>query len=450
MPRAASKLTKRLLDSYAARAADDKGWTSYVADAGQPGLGVAIRRGRVRFTFRYRPPAGGKRRTHQIDHYGAITLDQARDIARDLRAQVAAGLDPQDEREREQRLGATVGDAVAGYLEDLRTRAETGAQRGKRSGYTSARRRLERHVLPALGKRRLRDVTAADVRQLHRSMQRTPVEANRTLSVFSAVFGWADRAEQIPAGHNPCRYVEKYAETGERRALTASELSALGDALHEAAETGAVEVPTKGGGTRRRTVPAPAVLAIRLMALTGFRRSEILGHMSKRRRGDREGLRWGDVDLDRGVVTLRDSKTGRQVRTLGAPAVEILRAARSEDATEDDPVVCSTRVKGQPFIGIDKPRRWLWEAAGLDGVDLHSLRHSFASIGAHVQGGRYAGHVAPLLGHGYQSRAITERYISSNPDALRPAADAIAGEIGRLLGLGEEGRVLSFPGEGAS
>jgi integrase len=98
------------------------------------------------------------------------------------------------------------------------------------------------------------------------------------------------------------------------------------------------------------------------------------------------------------------------------------------------------------LVGIDKPRRRLYKAAGLSGVDLHSLRHSFASIGAHVHQGRYAAFVGPLLGHGHtQRQSITDRYIHSNPDALRPAADAIAEEIARLLGLSEEGQIVPFP-----
>ena len=47
-------------------------------------------------------------------------------------------------------------------------------------------------------------------------------------------------------------------------------------------------------------------------------------------------------------------------------------------------------------------------------------------------------HVSALLGHGYQSRAITERYITANPQALRPAADAIAREVAGLMGEGGE------------
>jgi hypothetical protein len=58
-------------------------------------------------------------------------------------------------------------------------------------------------------------------------MKATPVEANRTLTCLSAVFGYADRAELVPTGFNPTRHVERYAETGKRRALSTEELQAL-------------------------------------------------------------------------------------------------------------------------------------------------------------------------------------------------------------------------------
>lgn len=444
MPPAAEKLTLKKLNALRTRAENDPKFSAYASDAGQPGLIVQVRRSRVRFIFEYTPPSGGTRKRMQIDDYGAITLDQARAIARERRGLVASGVDPQNAREAEQRAAVTLAQAVEGYLADLRERAETGAKRGKRSGYVSARRRLERHVVPKLGGLRLREVTADQVRRMHRELKETPVEANRTLTALSAVFGWADRAELVPPGTNPVRYVERYAEKGERRALTSEELAALGEALLEAEESGGV-VLLEDGKEKRRKVPPVAVLAIRLMALTGFRRSEILGHMSKGRRGGSEGLRWKDVDVERGLVTLQDSKTGRQTRVLGEAAVELLREAKPKGVDEDE-CVCPGSLPKQPFIGIDRPRRRLWEAAELEGVDLHSLRHTFASIGAHLDSGRYAGHVAPLLGHGYQSRAITERYITSNPEALRPAADAIAGEVARILGLREPGQVVAFPG----
>lgn len=421
MPKAARKLTKRRLDELREEIQADRRMSVFLSDGAQPGLYVMARRGRVRFVFEYQPPTGGRRRRMQLDDYGAITLEAARSIAQQHRVQVAHGVDPQTAREEVRRAAVTVADAAEGYLEDLAERAKTRARRGKPGGYDTAKKLVELHVLPRLGKVRVRDLSADQVRRLHRSMRETPVAANRMLGTLSAVYGWADRAELVPPGVNPTRYVEKYAEMGMRRAFTSDELAALGVALREAEAEGKVN--------------SAGILAIRLIALTGFRRSEVLGHETLARRDGRQGLRWGDVDLRSALIHLHDTKTGRQTRAIGAAAVELLREARPEGA-EPMHAVCPGRGRQRPFGGIDRVRAALWEAAGIEGVDLHSLRHTFASVGAHVDGGRYAGHVSALLGHGYQSRAITERYITANPQALRPAADAIAGEVAGLMGGG--------------
>lgn len=189
-------------------------------------------------------------------------------------------------------------------------------------------------MVPRLGKKPLRTITVDQVSRLHRSMKETPIEANRTLTALSAVLGFADRKELVPAHFNPCRHVERFAETGTRRALTDTELKALGEALADAEKTGSVPVmedgkPLKRDGKRvRATVSPSALLAIRLLALTGFRRSEVLGQSMKDRRGSREGLRWGDVDLKTGLVHLRDTKTGKQTRVIGAAASSRARHAR--------------------------------------------------------------------------------------------------------------------------
>src|SRR3546814_5874268 len=67
----------------------------------------------------------------------------------------------------------------------------------------------------------------------------------------------------------------------------------------------------------------PKAIAIAgLWALTGCRRNEIAG------------LKWREVDLDRGFLMFKDSKTGRSVRPLGRAAVEILRGVKQTDASE--------------------------------------------------------------------------------------------------------------------
>ena len=432
MARKSRRLTKAQLDALRSKAAADPGFSTYLADAGQPGLYVQARRGKVAFLFVYRSPGGGARRRMRIDDFGAITLEQARGIAQQHRGAVATGLDPQDERQERQRRALTLQEAADRYLGDLEQRAKTGAKRGKRSGWTSAKRRLEKNILPKLGQLPIRNITVDQVRRVHRGMASRPVEANRSLTALAAVFGFADREGLTPAGLSPSRHVERFEEKGERRALTSKELKALGEAIREAEADGKIH--------------PSAAIAIRFLALTGFRRSELLGHMASERRGRDEGLRWRDVDLDAGLVRLRATKTGAQTRVIGQAAVDLLQAVKPPHAAPGDPVCPAARGdRTKPFNGIDKARRKLYETAKIEGADLHSLRHSFASIGAHTHSGRYASLVAPLLGHGFVTRSVTAKYIHQSNEALRPAADAIADEIAGHLGLEkEQGDVLAF------
>ncbi len=418
MPKRAAPLTKRDLDQLRREAQADPSFQAKRADGGQAGLYVRARRGQVEFWHRARGP---RRAETFIDAYGDITLDQARKAARDRRGIEAEGQDVGEVLAERKREGTTLGEAIDLYLGDLERRVETGARRGRKSTYLEFDRMLHRDELGSIRKLPVKTVTAAQVRRAHRRLADTPVAGNRTLTALSAAFRFA-QAEGL-VDENPCKYVERFEEKGSRRALTREELRQLGEEMH-------------------RTENDRIVLLVRLLALTGFRRGEVVGHAHRSRGGD--ALRWRDVDLKAGVVTLKDSKTGPQKRVIGKAAIDVLRSAKPKGAKPASYVIPGA-TKGQPYRSFNNTRRRLWKRAGLPlerGVDLHSLRHSFASIGAHIQDGRYAGVVGALLGHGHQAKAITKRYITDDPELLRPAADAISGEIARLLGLGERAEVV--------
>ncbi|HVS63280.1 MAG TPA: integrase family protein [Thermoanaerobaculia bacterium] len=473
MPRQAKLLTKARLDALRKRAEADPKFSTFTADAGQRGLyvwvrpvdtsgalGLSRRQGRLRFVCAYRPPAGGARRRIQIGDYGDLTLDQARKATAAMLADVAAGRDPVAVRDREAAENTTFKAAAAAYLADLLARAEGGAKRGRRSSHATAKGYLDRWVLPRIGAKRARDVTEDDVKAVVGAIgKKKAPTVNRVLAVTSAVFNFAERRGWVPPRHNPTRGVVRLDETGKRRKLEDHEMIALGAALREAEEAGSVpKVGKDGKPVTRKTaagelepvrvkVALVAVRAVKLLALTGLRRSELLGHSAKARRGALEGLRWGDVDLERGTVTLREAKTERnQIRVIGRPAIEVLEEMKPAKAGKTNPV-CPGDVAGAPFVGIDKARVALYRAAGIEGADLHSLRHSFASKAAHVQSGRFAAFASALLGHGATRRTITNLYIHGDPEALRPAADAIAGAIEKLLDE-KRGKVLEFPAAG--
>ena len=106
--------------------------------------------------------------------------------------------------------------------------------------------------------------------------------------------------------------------------------------------------------------------------LTGARLREVLD------------AKWEYVDLERGMVFLRDSKTGKKPIYLSGAAAEIIA---SLPRLSDNPYLFPGEKKGRPKADLKKPWAAICEAAKLEGVHLHDLRHSFASIGV---GGRWA------------------------------------------------------------
>ena len=272
MPKAAADLTLRELNTLRRQAQSNPTFQTQRADGKQTGLTVRVRKGQVVFWFRTHRP-GGNRVMRRIGNHGDLTLDRAREIAQEWHGIKSARQDVVqvfDDRERE---ALTVADVVNAYLADFRQRAETGARRGKRSGYAEAERTLTKRVLPKLGGLPLRTLTAEHVRSLHRSLSSTPSAANRMLTALGAALTFAQREGLVPADFtNPCAHVQRFREEGTRRSLTREELERLGAVLAEAAETGKLEVAGKP-----HKIHTSVILAIRLLSLTGLRRGELLG-----------------------------------------------------------------------------------------------------------------------------------------------------------------------------
>ncbi len=408
----AEKLTKRLIDRLAAEA--NPASDTLIWDQEVPGLVLRLRSGTVRFAFQYKHR--GRTRRLTIGQFGALTLEEARKQARNLYASVRSGADPAVAKRQERLKRATVAEVAELYLQDLRDRAAAGARRGKLSTAAEFERLLGRNILPRIGSREVESLALPEIEAMHRSLRATPRQANAALTVVSAVLGFAERRGLRPPGVNPCRLVERLKERRRRGRLTLVQLAALGAALRVAEAAG--------------ESPAP-ILAVRLLALTGLRRSELVGHALKVRRTEGSGLRWGDVDLESRYLNLRDAKTGARIAPVGRAAVDALRSARPHDARLDD-YVCPGERRRAPLIGLDKPARSLFARASIEAVGLHSLRRTFASLA--VELGYSELLVAALLGH--RKGGVTAGYVIADADPLRAAADKIAGVIADRLGGG--------------
>src|SRR5262249_10457454 len=139
---------------------------------------------------------------------------------------VESGADPVAER-RAARAVRTFGEVAEDYLKQ-----HVAAKRKGRTldEYTLT---LKNNVLPEIGAKRIIELRRADVAKLHGRQSRTPYQANKALSVISAVWNWAAKRDEVAFADNPATGVERYREQGRERYLTSEELGRLGAALVE-------------------------------------------------------------------------------------------------------------------------------------------------------------------------------------------------------------------------
>jgi integrase len=418
LAREAQKITKLVIDSLSPNGVDDY----YVWDTELKGFGVRVwPTGRRVFVLQYRPQGARQSRYLTLGQYGALTADQARTLAKAKLGAVAGGADPARERQ-DAREAPTVRELGESYLDEVSAK--------KKPATTREYKRLwAKHVLPALGSTKARAVTSGDVAKLHRQMRKTPYAANRVLALLGTFFSFAAREGERARHDNPAHGVEPYSERARERFLTPAEFAQLGGALTRAEQKGLRAAPEhrrkpRSSATAKhrpksadKPIPAHpfAVAAIRLLCLTGCREGEILG------------LRWEDVDLERGFLRLGDTKTGRSIRPLGAPAAEILASLPREDGS---PYVLPGAKPGTHLAEIKRLWAAVRHASKLDGVRIHDLRHSFASVPA--AGGESLLVIRSLLGHA--DVKTTQRYAHLGDDPVKASADRTATAIASWLG----------------
>jgi len=421
------RLTKRAVDNLQP---GEKPFIAYDADL--KGFGVRVLPSGVKsWVAEYRPGVGRSisKKRMTIGSVTTLTADEARNAARDILASVRLGSDPLGDRASE-RQSISVSSLIDQFLSDH--------VESKRKPKTVElyRHVLDTHVRTALGRRKAVEVTKANVAKLHHGLRDRPYLANRVVAVVGSMYSWAGKRGIVPEGVNPASKVEKFREDRRERFLTVEELERLGAAIREA-ETIGIEWtvdetrPTAKHASKpenRRVIFSPHVAAaFRLLLFTGARLREILN------------LQWKWVDLERGLLLLPDSKSGRKAIVLSAPAVKIL----TDLPRVGDYVIAGER-PDKPRSDLKRPWAAIQRQAGLDGVRLHDLRHTYASVGAGSGLGLPV--IGKLLGHTQAS--TTQRYAHLDNDPLKRAADTIGATIATAIGEGmASGRVVAIKRE---
>ncbi|MFA4994811.1 MAG: tyrosine-type recombinase/integrase [Bdellovibrionales bacterium] len=400
-----AKITKRIVDSLTA---DKKTGDITVWDTEVSGFGLRCRVAGGKY-YAVKVRCKGKQRWVTIGRHGSPwTPEEARQEAMRLLGDVAKDVDPSEKRDAD-RHALTVKELCALYLKE-------GCATKKASTLATDRGRITRHILPLMGRLRVKDVSRADVERFVQDVAQgktvTDVKtvrygraivsggkgtATRTAGLLSGIFTFA--VGRGLRADNPVYGVKRFKDKKCERFLSEKELGRLGKALRKAEKD----------GENKSTLDA-----IRLLMLTGCRKSEILT------------LRWQFVDMDRGCLRLPESKTGAKIVPIGKAAVDLLR---SLPKNEGSPYVFASNKEGTHIVGIQKVWDSVRESAKLADVRLHDLRHSFASIGA--SNGDSLLMIGALLGH--KDAKTTARYAHLSDNPIKQAADRIAGVIAAAL-----------------
>jgi integrase len=355
--------------------------------------------GAIAFILNYRIRSSGRERRYTIGNPPEWSVAAAREKAKDLKRQVDSGGDPLNELEAI-RSAPTVADLCdrfeAEHVDKLRRKTQ--------ADYHGI---LRNDIEPALGKLKVAAADFEDVERLHRKIsQRAPTRANRALAVASKMFALAIKWRLRP--DNPCKGVERNREDARKRYLKPDELDRLTKALAEHPYQDAADI-------------------FRLLLLTGARRGEVLG------------ATWDQFDLKEGVWTKPATATKQKERhevPLNAPARQLL--ARRLSKQDASPWVFPGR---SAHHRINLHRSWglICRAAGITGLRIHDLRHSYAST--LVSAGFSLPTIGALLGHSQPQ--TTARYAHLFDDPLRKATE----RAGAILApkTKSSGKVTTFP-----
>ncbi len=332
------------------------------------------------FYLFFRTQAGVSRRP-KLGNADILSISEARGIARTHLASVAAGRDPMTDRNTA-RQEPTVNEFFERCWHD---------HWASKKDSRNTRRLFDRRVAPRLGHHRIRVVCYDDVAGLHRALEATPIEANRTLALLSRLLNLAERYGERNLNQNPCRHIPRYPELSRKRFAKRDELAKIGPQLDKV-----------------RTKEPASALFIALLIFTGMRPGEVAA--ARRDQIVRTG--------DDGVLQLPTSKTGQRDVYLSTHALAAIDALPAPaDGT---------------LTGIQYPRRtWdaIRKAADCPDLWLYDLRRTFATVS--LAGGAPIGLIGELLGH--KTVQTTKIYARLANEAAKQLVTATGTQMQQLL-----------------
>lgn len=333
MPDNKINFTKAALEALPAPA---PGKRAYYYDIKMRGLGIGITSNGTKSFIVYRWVEGKPERV-TLGRFPDLSIEQARCKASEVNAVIAKGENPNDKR-RADRAEVTLGGLFAEYLERHAKLHKT-AWKEDEAQY--------KRYLMSWAKRKISAIKKADIQKLHQEIgrERGVYAANRLLALLSVLFNKATEFG-LWDKPNPALGIKKFREQSRDRFLQTDELPRFFKAL--------AEEPND-------TIRDYFILAL----LTGARRSNV------------QGMKWEQLDLERGEWRIPLTKNGTpQTVVLAEEAVMILQQRK-------------TTATGQyvfPSVGssghlVEPKKGWqrILERAQLSNLRIHDLRRTLGS-----------------------------------------------------------------------
>lgn len=356
----------------------------------------------------------GKIKWLTIGRHGTWTPENARAEAKKLLLEAGTGLDPEAAKKEAAKPITTVSDLCDRYIR------EHAKPHKKASSVHEDQALIDNHIKPLIGKMDVRKVTSGDISQLQadivagKSAPKEPTKrkdgngeikkrgkgvitggkgvANRVFAVLSKMFNLAEIWQLRDTKSNPVKGIKKFKENQKERFLSEEELQKLHSVMDEFEANDQHQI---------------AIWAIRLILMTGARKSEIIN------------LKWSEVNFAHGFMDLEDSKTGAKRIWMPPQVVELLQTIPRSNS---NPYVLVGKQEGKPFGNLNGIWIEIRTTAGIPDVRIHDLRHTFASAG--IMNGVPLHAVGKMLGH--KSVTTTSRYAHIADKFAAEAAEKVA------------------------
>lgn len=307
--------------------------------------------------WRYRYRLNGKYEKLTLGKYPALTLKNAR-LKRDEAAhQVAMGESPAKKKQQEKVAGAedvTVADFAERFFKDIQSR--------DRKDVTMPRRYLEKDILPHIGSKPVRDVTAEDVRSViwRKKEQGFDAAAGQVRGLLKRMFDYALTCGQIqanPVMALPMRHV--YRAAARDLALTPDEIRQFLRAMQTS-------------NIRRQFK-----IAFQLILMTLVRKSELML------------AQWKDIHLDEGEwhIPIENSKTGKPHIVYLSTQAQTLFKELKPLASSSDWVLPGRGTLAKPFASnaLNQALKVSLQGQEIPAFTIHDLRRTASTL-LHEQG----------------------------------------------------------------